>query len=121
MQVVGAQRDMDIQISGVAKFSPQFRGPLQQMAAIGERATRAAADPAANAARDTTASAAAAASESSSSTSQPADGTSTNTGAAAKLRFPWLSRISSELEPVAKQKPPFKTLPIIGDNVDHAA
>lgn len=113
---------MDIQINGVAKISPQFRWPVQQVAAIGESATRAAADPAASAAHETTAStAAAAASESSSSTSQPADGASTSSGAAAKLRFPWLSRISSELEPVAKQKPPFKTLPIIGDNVDHAA
>lgn len=111
---------MDIQINGVAKISPQFRGAVQQVAAIGESATRVAADPAANAAHETTASTAAA-SESSSSTSQPADGASTNSGAAAKLRFPWLSRISSELEPVAKQKPPFKTLPIIGDNVDHAA
>lgn len=118
--MVGAQRDMDIQINGVAKISPQFRGAVQQVAAIGESATRVAADPAANAAHETTASTAAA-SESSSSTSQPADGASTNSGAAAKLRFPWLSRISSELEPVAKQKPPFKTLPIIGDNVDHAA
>ena len=118
--MVGAQRDMDIQINGVAKISPQFRGAVQQVAAIGESATRVAADPAANAAHETTASTAAA-SQSSSSTSQPADGASTNSGAAAKLRFPWLSRISSELEPVAKQKPPFKTLPIIGDNVDHAA
>jgi len=112
---------MDIQINGVAKISPQFRWPVQQVAAIGESATRAAADPAASAAHETTASTAAAASESSSSTSQPADGASTSSGAAAKLRFPWLSRISRELEPVAKQKPPFKTLPIIGDNVDHAA
>lgn len=111
---------MDIQINGVAKISPQFRGAVQQVAAIGESATRVAADPAANAAHETTASTAAA-SQSSSSTSQPADGAGTNSGAAAKLRFPWLSRISSELEPVAKQKPPFKTLPIIGDNVDHAA
>ena len=111
---------MDIQINGVAKISPQFRGAVQQVAAIGESATRVAADPAANAAHETTASTAAA-SQSSSSTSQPADGASTNSGAAAKLRFPWLSRISSELEPVPKQKPPFKTLPIIGDNVDHAA
>gem|GEM_PF-1591678 len=119
--MVGAQRDMDIQINGVAKISHQFRWPVQQVAAIGDSATRAAADPAASAAHETTASTAAAASESSSSTSQPADGASTSSGAAAKLRFPWLSRISSELEPVAKQKPPFKTLPIIGDNVDHAA
>jgi len=110
---------MDIQINGVAKISPQFRGPVQQVAAIGESVARAAADPEANAANQTTAIVATAASESSSSTSEPAD--SASKSAAAKLRFPWLRRISSELEPVAKQKPPFKSLPITGDNVDHAA
>ena len=36
------------------------------------------------------------------------------------LRFPWLSRLSQQLEPVAKQKPAFPSAPILGDNVDRS-
>ncbi len=36
------------------------------------------------------------------------------------LRFPWLSRLSQQLEPVAKQKPAFASAPILGDNVDRS-
>ena len=35
-------------------------------------------------------------------------------------RFPWLSRLSQQLEPVAKQKTAFPSAPILGDNVDRA-
>ena len=37
------------------------------------------------------------------------------------LRFPWLSRLTSELEPSAKQKPTFPSAPPLGGNVDQAA
>lgn len=46
--------------------------------------------------------------------------TGTPTKEPVALRFPWLSRLSSELEPVAKQKPAFPSTPITGDNVDQA-
>jgi hypothetical protein len=36
-------------------------------------------------------------------------------------RFPWLSRLSQQLESVAKQKPAFPSAPILGDNVDKSA
>ena len=36
------------------------------------------------------------------------------------LRFPWLSRLSQELAPVAPQKPTFPAAPVLGDNVDRA-
>lgn len=36
-------------------------------------------------------------------------------------RFPWLSRLTAELEPSAKQKPPFPSAPPLGENVDQAA
>ena len=109
---------MDIQINGVAKIGPQFRSPVQQVVAVGESAARPTSDPAA-ARQATTAESAAVSTESTSATA--ATGDSASSSAAAKLRFPWLSRISTELEPVAKQKPPFKSLPITGDNLDHAA
>lgn len=35
-------------------------------------------------------------------------------------RFPWLSRLSAELEPVARQKSPFTAAPMLGDHVDQA-
>lgn len=35
-------------------------------------------------------------------------------------RFPWLSRLSAQLEPVAKQKPTFPTTPPLGENLDQA-
>ena len=36
-------------------------------------------------------------------------------------RFPWLSRLSQELESAARQKPAFQPAPILGDNVDKSA
>jgi hypothetical protein len=36
-------------------------------------------------------------------------------------RFPWLSRLASQLEPVARQKPPFASAPLLGDHLDRAA
>ncbi|MEO5696563.1 MAG: hypothetical protein ABI781_06695 [Burkholderiales bacterium] len=36
-------------------------------------------------------------------------------------RFPWLSRLSQQLESVAKQKPAFPSAPVLGDNVDRSA
>ena len=36
------------------------------------------------------------------------------------LRFPWLSRLSTELEPVAKQKPTFPSAPQLGEKLDQA-
>jgi hypothetical protein len=36
-------------------------------------------------------------------------------------RFPWLSRLSAQLEPTAKQKPAFPSAPQLGDNLDQAA
>jgi hypothetical protein len=41
--------------------------------------------------------------------------------AAAPIHFPWLSRLTAELEPVAKQKPAFPSTPALGDNLDQAA
>jgi len=35
-------------------------------------------------------------------------------------RFPWLSRLSAQLESVAKQKPLFASAPLLGDNLDQA-
>lgn len=37
------------------------------------------------------------------------------------LRFPWLNRLSKELEPAAPQKPAFATAPVLGDSVDRSA
>ena len=36
-------------------------------------------------------------------------------------RFPWLSRLSAQLEPVARQRTPFTSAPLLGDNLDQAA
>jgi len=36
-------------------------------------------------------------------------------------RFPWLSRLATELEPTAKQKPTFPSAPSLGENLDQAA
>ena len=35
-------------------------------------------------------------------------------------RFPWLSRLAAQLEPVARQKSPFPPAPLLGDNLDQA-
>ena len=35
-------------------------------------------------------------------------------------RFPWLSRLSQQLEHAARQKPAFAPAPILGDNVDRS-
>ena len=35
-------------------------------------------------------------------------------------RFPWLSRLSAQMEPVARQKSPFTSAPMLGDNLDQA-
>ncbi len=35
-------------------------------------------------------------------------------------RFPWLSRLSLQLENAARQKPAFEPAPILGDNVDRS-
>jgi len=35
-------------------------------------------------------------------------------------RFPWLSRLSQQLEHAAKQKPAFAPAPVLGDNVDRS-
>jgi hypothetical protein len=36
-------------------------------------------------------------------------------------RFPWLSRLSQQLEHAARQKPAFAPAPILGDHVDRSA
>lgn len=36
-------------------------------------------------------------------------------------RFPWLSRLSLQLEQAARQRPAFAPAPILGDNVDRSA
>ena len=33
-------------------------------------------------------------------------------------RFPWLSRLSQQLEHAARQKPAFAPAPVLGDNLD---
>lgn len=35
-------------------------------------------------------------------------------------RFPWLSRLSQQLEHAARQKPAFAPAPILGDNIDRS-
>ena len=35
-------------------------------------------------------------------------------------RFPWLSRLSQQLEHAARQKPAFAPAPILGDNLDRS-
>ena len=35
-------------------------------------------------------------------------------------RFPWLSRLTAQLESVARQKSPFTSAPLLGDNLDQA-
>ncbi|MBC8055584.1 MAG: hypothetical protein H7Y61_03280 [Rhizobiales bacterium] len=35
-------------------------------------------------------------------------------------RFPWLSRLSQQLEQAALQKPAFAPAPILGDNIDRS-
>ena len=35
-------------------------------------------------------------------------------------RFPWLSRLSQQLETAARQKPAFAPAPILGDHVDRS-
>ncbi len=36
-------------------------------------------------------------------------------------RFPWLSRLSHELEAAARQRPAFPPAPMLGDHVDRSA
>jgi hypothetical protein len=36
-------------------------------------------------------------------------------------RFPWLSRLSQQLEPSSKEPIPFASAPVLGDNIDKAA
>ncbi len=36
-------------------------------------------------------------------------------------RFPWLSRLSRELEPASKQPSPYGSLPILGEKLDKQA
>ena len=36
-------------------------------------------------------------------------------------RFPWLSRLSHELEAASKQRPPFESAPVLGDHLDKSA
>ena len=36
-------------------------------------------------------------------------------------RFPWLSRLARELEPVSKQPSPYGTVPILGEKLDKQA
>jgi hypothetical protein len=36
-------------------------------------------------------------------------------------RFPWLSRLSEQLEAASQQPSPFAAAPVLGDNVDKAA
>lgn len=36
-------------------------------------------------------------------------------------RFPWLSRLTLQLESASKQKPPFEPAPLLGDHVDKSA
>ena len=44
----------------------------------------------------------------------------TATGEPPPLRFPWLSRLSQQLEAAARQKPAFPSAPVLGDNIDKA-
>jgi len=36
-------------------------------------------------------------------------------------RFPWLTRLSQQLESAAQQRPSFPAAPVLGDNVDQSA
>lgn len=36
-------------------------------------------------------------------------------------RFPWLSRLSRELEPASKQPSPYGTVPLLGEKLDKQA
>jgi hypothetical protein len=36
-------------------------------------------------------------------------------------RFPWLSRLSQQLETAARQRPAFAPAPVLGDHVDKSA
>lgn len=36
-------------------------------------------------------------------------------------RFPWLSRLSQQLERAARQKPAFAPAPVLGDHIDRSA
>ena len=37
------------------------------------------------------------------------------------LRYPWLSRLTRELEPASKQPSPYGTVPILGEKLDKQA
>jgi len=36
-------------------------------------------------------------------------------------RFPWLSRLSHQLETASRQRAPFASAPVLGDNLDKSA
>ena len=57
----------------------------------------------------------------SSTASQAGSDVSAATEAAKPLRFPWLSRLSDQLESSAPQKPSFASAPVLGDNLNKAA
>ena len=43
------------------------------------------------------------------------------TGQPVAPRFPWLSRITRELERASNQSPPYQAAPLIGENLDKSA
>ena len=56
-----------------------------------------------------------------SQTASPATGDEAAPAQPTPPRFPWLSRLSQQLESVAKQKPTFPSAPMLGDHVDRSA
>ena len=59
--------------------------------------------------------------------SQTRDSTTTSTATTDPIgeqpkppRFPWLSRLSEQLEQASNQRPPFAAAPVLGDNVNKA-
>lgn len=50
----------------------------------------------------------------------PAPGDAASTEPPTPPRFPWLSRLSQQLESAARQKPAFPSAPVLGDNLDRA-
>jgi hypothetical protein len=53
--------------------------------------------------------------------SAPADATDDALHAPVPPRFPWLSRLSQQLESAAKQRSPFEPAPLLGDHLDKSA
>ena len=52
---------------------------------------------------------------------QPADGMTTAGQQPKPLRFPWLSRLSQQLESASHQRPSFAPAPVLGDNLNKSA